>query len=113
MIQEDVSRTGVLLEALGYYGQKTVLPAYYDVNLVGQSSRDEESEAMLDIIFGNVVYDIGYIYRVGPYNKELIYMLRAGDTSFASRYDSLLGKAETSLKTINTAYSMAVADWQK
>ena len=113
VIQEDVSRTGVLLEALGYYGQKTVLPAYYDVNLVGQSSRDEESEAMLDIIFGNVVYDIGYIYRVGPYNKELIYMLRAGDTSFASRYDSLLGKAETSLKTINTAYSMAVADWQK
>ena len=40
-------------------------------------------------------------------------MLRAGDTSFASRYDSLLGKAETTLKTINTAYSMAVADWQK
>ena len=113
VVQEDVSRTGVLLEALGYYGQQTVLPAYYDVNLVGQSSRDEESEAMLDIIFGNVVYDIGYIYRVGPYNKELIYMLRAGDTSFASRYDSLLGKAETTLKTINTAYSMAVADWQK
>ena len=68
---------------------------------------------MLDIIFGNVVYDIGYIYRIGPYNKELIYMLRAGDTSFTSRYDSLLGRAESSLKTINTAYSMAVADWQK
>lgn len=113
VIQEDIDRTGVLLEALGYYGQKTVLPAYYDVNLVGQSSRDEESEAMLDIIFGNVVYDIGYIYRIGPYNKELIYMLRAGDTSFTSRYDSLLGRAESSLKTINTAYSMAVADWQK
>ena len=112
-VQEDVDRTGVLLEALGYYGQQIVLPAYYDVNLIGQSSRDEESEAMLDIIFGNVVYDIGYIYRIGPYNKELIYMLRAGDTSFASRYDSLLGMAETSLKTINTAYSMAVADWQK
>ena len=40
-------------------------------------------------------------------------MLRAGDTSFTSRYDSLLGRAESSLKTINTAYTLAVADWQK
>ena len=113
LIQNDVERTGVIAEALAYYGKKNVLPAYYDLNLVGQSSRDEPSEEMLDIIFDNLVYDIGYIYQIGPYNKELIYMLRANESNLASRYDSLKNKANAMLKIINTAYGNAVADWEK
>ncbi len=40
LVQNDTERTGVITEALAYYGQKMVLPAYYDVTLIGQSALD-------------------------------------------------------------------------
>jgi len=113
LVQEDVARTGVITEALAYHGQKTVTPAYYDVNLVGQSTRDEESSDMLDIIFDNLVYDIGYYYQIGPYNKQLILMLREYSTNFASMYETYRPAAEVTLKIINRFYGEAVSQWKK
>jgi len=112
LIQNDVERTGVITEALAYYGQKVVLPALYDVTLVGQSTRDEESEPMLDIIFANLVYDIGYYYQIGPYNKQLIVQVRNFSTNFTSMYDTYKPAADATLKVINQYYAKAVADWQ-
>ena len=112
LIQNDVERAGTITEALAYYGKKIVTPAYYDVNLIGQSTRDEESEDMLKIIFDNLVFDIGYYYQIGPYNKELIYMVREYDTNFASRYDSKKNIAENMLGVINEYYQRAVAAWK-
>ena len=82
------------------------------MNLVGQSTRDEESADMLDIIFGSFVFDIGYYYQIGPYNKELIYMVREFDTNFASRYDAKAGTAEALLGVINEYYQNAVSQWK-
>ena len=62
----------MVTEALAYYGKQIVTPAYYDINLIGQSTRDEESADMLDIIFDSLVFDIGYYYQIGPYNKQPI-----------------------------------------
>ena len=112
LIQNDVERAGTITEALAYYGKKVVTPAYYDVNLIGQSTRDEESEDMLKIIFDNLVFDIGYYYQIGPYNKELIYMVREYDTNFASRYDSKKNITENMLGIINEYYQRAVAAWE-
>lgn len=112
LVQDDVDRTGVITEALAYYGQKVVLPALYDVTLVGQSTRDAESEPMLDIIFDNLVYDIGYYYQVGPYNKQLIVQVRNFNTNFTSMYDTYKNAAGMSLKVINQFYAEAVAEWQ-
>ena len=112
LIQNDVERAGTITEALAYYGKKIVTPAYYDVNLIGQSTRDEESEDMLKIIFDNLVFDIGYYYQIGPYNKELIYMVREYDTNFTSRYDSKKNIAENMLGVINEYYQRAVAAWK-
>ena len=111
LVQEDVDRTGTIMEALAYYGQKVVTPALYDVTLIGQSTRDEESEPMLEIIFDNLIYDIGYYYQIGPYNKQLIYKLRARDNNFTSMYDTYKNSANSMLKVINTYYAKAVADW--
>ena len=111
LIQDDVERTGTIMEALAYYGKKIVTPALYDVTLIGQSTRDEESEPMLEIIFDNLVYDIGYYYQIGIYNKELIYALRDRDTNFTSMYERKQVNAKTMLKIINTYYANAVKDW--
>jgi hypothetical protein len=112
LIQDDVERTGVITEALAYYGEQIVTPALYDVTLVGQSARDEESEAMLDTIFDSLVYDIGYYYQIGPYNKQLIYMLRDFNNNFASMYDTYKNTAEATLSVINEYYTNAVSEWQ-
>ena len=113
LIQNDVERTGVITEALTYYGQQMVMPAYYDLNLKGIHSRDEESSEMLDIIFDSLVYDIGFLYQVGPYNKYLNYMVSRGETNFTSMYNSLLTVAQSQLGQINTNYQNAVAQWAK
>ena len=111
LIQNDVERTGTITEALAYYGQKIVLPAYYDVTLIGQSARDEESEAMVEIILDPLVFDIGYYYQIGPYNKQLIIMIRNHDRNFASMYDSYKNTATALLKVINEYYGKAVDQW--
>ncbi len=112
IVQENIERTGVVTEALAYYGKKDVLPVYYDVNLKGRVSRDAESSDMLDIIFDNLVYDIGFLYQIGPYNKNFNYMVSRGTTNFNSVYDSLLPTAEAQLQRINSEYAKAVSIWQ-
>ena len=111
IVQDNIERTGVVTEAIAYYGKKDVLPVYYDVNLKGRVSRDAESSDMLDIIFDNLVYDIGFLYQIGPYNKNFNYMVSRGTTNFNSVYDSLLPTAEAQLERINNEYAKAVSIW--
>ncbi len=113
LVQEDIECTGMITEALAYYGQKIVLPAYYDVNLKGMVSRDEESSDMLDIIFDNLVYDLGFLYQIGPYNKNFNYMVSRRQTNFTSVYESLKPVAEMQLQLINQGYTKAAAMWQE
>ncbi|MCI8388488.1 MAG: hypothetical protein HFE63_08510 [Clostridiales bacterium] len=58
----DADMVGCILEALAYYGYKDVRPQYFERALKGKVSRDNESEAMLDIIFNNIEYDFTQIY---------------------------------------------------
>lgn len=112
LTQQDVSRTGTIMEALAYYGQKIVTPALYDVTLIGQGTRDEESEPMLEIIFGNLVYDIGYFYQLGTLNKDLIYALRDRNSNFTSLYEKKAVAAQATLQQINSHYTKAVETWK-
>ncbi len=111
-IVNDIKITGTITEALAYYGQKIVTPAFYDVTLIGQSARDNDSEEMLDIIFDNLVYDIGCYYQIGTYNKQLILRLQSFDSNFTSMYDTYKSAAESSLVNINKFYTEAVAKWK-
>ncbi len=61
----DIERTGIILEALAAKSQYTVLPVYYDIVLKGKYIRDNESEKMLDIIFGSRVYSLADIAGIG------------------------------------------------
>ena len=112
LVQENVERTATITEALAYYGQQIVLPAYYEVNLKGMVSRDEESSDMLDIIFDNLVYDLGFLYQIGPYNKNFNYMISRGTTNFTSVYNSLEPVAKAQLTLINNGFTKAAAMWQ-
>lgn len=59
MTNTNLELTGAVLETANYYASKVVTPAYYDITLKGKYSRDEESIAMLDLIFDHRVVDLG------------------------------------------------------
>ena len=61
----NTERTGVVLEAINAESMYTLTPAYYDITLKTKSARDEESSAMLDIIFSSRVYDLGNMFAWG------------------------------------------------
>jgi hypothetical protein len=86
----DLERTSIILEALSAESRYTLQPAYYDIVLQRKFARDEESEEMLDIIFGNRVYDIAGIYFQDTW-LEFIRLCeqnsRQGDRNIASWHD--------------------------
>lgn len=82
----DPEMTGYFIEVLASESRYDLLPVYYDINLKGKVSRDEESQEMLDVIFGNRIYDLGQIYDPGDFSNTLIYMTMTYDWDFASKW---------------------------
>ncbi len=96
----NLERTGAIIEALSAEGYYCMKDAYYDNVLKAKGARDEESSEMLDIIFENRVFDLGYMYDWGgitaAINKLEI------DGNIASTIDSNLQAAKTAMqKTID------------
>lgn len=89
----DAGMTGTLLEALAYHSEDTVLKAYYEHNLQGKVSRDDESRRMLEIIFTTIHYDLIDTFRWGDMFSAVCGGI-ADSSSFASKY------AKTEEKTV-------------
>lgn len=93
----DLNRTGFILEALAAESYYTVLPAYYDVALKTKGSRDDESSAMLDIIFGNRVYDLGEYFDFGTFGDSFRSVCRNSAKGIVSTYEKAAAKIEKAL----------------
>ncbi len=61
----DPERTSVILEAMASSAEYYIIPAFYDVQLTRKRARDDESEAILDILFENRVFDLVYTFNFG------------------------------------------------
>ena len=48
---------------MAYYSVDTLTRAYYDTALNDRYIRDQDSSEMLDIIFGNRIYDLGAVFN--------------------------------------------------
>lgn len=83
----DVERTGVILEALGYYSQRLMMPAFYDVTVTHKLTRDEDSVEMLDIILNNRVYDLATIYNWGNILNIFETIYSRAENNFASAFE--------------------------
>lgn len=100
----DPARTGGVVEALAYYGQQLLTPVYYEKTLKGKYFRDEESAAMLDLIFKSRFFDIGMYYQFGGYNEMVITMMQQKKTDFVSMYEKKEAKALEKIDEVNAAY---------
>ena len=93
----DLSTTGLLFEALAAESVSTVATAFYDVCLNGKYIRDNESEAMIDLIFNNKVFDIGFLLNIGGYTGMIQTLEKAQSTDVVSKYESIRSNAQTTL----------------
>ncbi|MCQ2433181.1 MAG: hypothetical protein MJ175_11315, partial [Clostridia bacterium] len=103
--QEDVERTGAVLESMAAESYNKVTPAYYEKTLVGKYVRDDESADMLDIILATRVYDLGWFYQIGGYNERIMDLWRKYSKDFTSMYEKNLAKAEKNITKINESFA--------
>jgi hypothetical protein len=66
---ENLERTGIILQAMAAESANTMVPAFYEINLHGQFFRDEESSEMLDLIIGTRVISIDEVFRWGMHGR--------------------------------------------
>ena len=101
----DLERTGAIIEALSAEGYYTLREAYYDNVLKSKGARDEESSAMLDMIFANRIYDLGYMYDWGGLVAAVNALEMDGNIS--STIDSKLTAAKAAMeKTLENFSSL-------
>ncbi len=85
----------LILEAMAAESSDALRNAYYDITLQRKRSRDDESAAMLDIIFASRAYPLERIYNWGSLSDNLISAVKKNNNDLGS----LLAKKETAALT--------------
>ena len=98
----DLECTAIILEALNSISRDTVIPAYYEITLKLKASRDEQSSEVIDLIFNNRSYDMGFDMYRSILGGRLIDMAEKADINISSFYEKNAARIETELqKTID------------
>lgn len=104
--QDDIDRTGNIIELFGYEASSTVKDGYYEKTLKGTHVRDDESIDSLGVILDNKFVDVGHYYRVGGLNNALYNVAKSGAAgSFAAEYEACRTVAENDIITINEQFA--------
>jgi len=91
--QDDLDFVGYVLDALGYYSQQYITPAFIDTTVMNKAIRDNDSAEMLELILDTRTYDIGYFYNWGGVHSMLTTnLVGQNSTDFASNYASIEAK---------------------
>lgn len=101
--------TGFALEALAAESYKTVTPAYYEQTLKRKSQRDADSWDMLDIVFRNRLWDLGYYASFGGLDNSFIQQIKKGTGSFAKWYKSASKSATKAINKYIDAYKKSAS----
>ncbi|MCL2098834.1 MAG: hypothetical protein FWH24_00160 [Oscillospiraceae bacterium] len=96
----DLDRTSIIMEALAAESRYTLVPAYYEVSLRTQHTRDDESSEMLDIILSNRVLDIGDVYNFADFGIEFYRLSLTNNRNLASFYDRFETRVERELERL-------------
>ncbi len=102
---EDVS-IGSITEFMAAKGQETTKVGYYDDTLIGKHIRDEESAAMLDIIFASRVFDVGSYYKISNIPSRLSGLYSSSTSSFSNIYNECSMSAQAFIDTINQQFML-------
>ena len=101
----DPEMSAAVMETMSYYGRMELLPAYYDITLVGKGIRDEASEEMLDLIFTTRFFDVGTYYQLGGLNEGVNGLVSSGSTSITPLFKASEKVVSKTLEKINGSFA--------
>jgi len=93
----NIEKASIITEALAYGSVDTLTKAFFDISLIQKGIRDDESQAMLEIIFSTKKYDIGFLFFVADVNPILSDLTRTKSTDFISRYERVSSRLQGNL----------------
>lgn len=102
----DAEYAAYMLELMAYGGMKYITPAYYETTLKYRDLRDDESGEMLDIVFSNVVYDLGIIYEFGGVSSMIQEMMGNNSTDVASTIEGKTSAIEEAITKCVESYEV-------
>lgn len=105
VMNKNTAFTGFALEALASESYKRVTPAYYEQTLKRKSQRDSDSMDMLDIVFRNRLWDLGYYARWSGLDDAFIQQIKKGTSSFAKWYKGASRSANKAIEKYVKAYN--------
>ena len=62
---DELDRTGNIVEALGYYSKELVTPAFIETSVTTKALRDDESAEMLQMVLPKMSFDAGLYFDWG------------------------------------------------
>ena len=105
-------KVGAVVEYLGAKSHEIVKPVYFDILLNSKLTRDDESKEMLDIIYGESIYDFGLNFSAF---NELLYivpkLLQAKSTDLMSFYEKRAPRIQIQYDKIYNAYIANSEEW--
>lgn len=96
IVQEDKEMTGFITEVLEYMTVRDVRPAVIDITLKGKALRNDDSIAMLDLIFDTTYIDFNGIYNFGN-SLGVVNNAIFNDKPYASSYAKIESKMNGAL----------------
>ncbi len=98
---EDPNFSAYMLDLMAVGGKNYLTKAYYDATLKGKDANTVDDERMLDIIYGNILYDISNVYQI----TELENLLSLDQPDkFSQQLQSAIPAAEAKLAEIVERY---------
>ena len=100
-----LQETGAVMEALAYLSHTTVLPKVNEIVLKEKVARDEQSKAMLDLLFSNVKIDLNSIFDFGG-SASLLRGYAVGiEDNFMSAYSKIEKKVTKAIERMIEDFS--------
>ena len=95
----DPEMSAVALEAMGYYGQQHLTPAYIEQTLKLKRVNESEDAKMIDFIIDSRSYDLSVMFDWGGLNSFFNKFAGSGKTDFVSQWDSVKDLAQAQMET--------------
>ncbi|MHB1153321.1 MAG: hypothetical protein ACYCWE_06275 [Eubacteriales bacterium] len=98
-ISGQTEMTGLMLEVLSAGSTETTLKAFYELSCKTKYTYDETSAAMLDLVFSDIVYDLGVMFDWGGISTNFVMQVMTWNSNkYVSEWASVSEKAQSALE---------------
>ena len=104
--REEAEFSAYMLDLMAFGAKKYITPAYYETTLKYRDLRDNESGEMLDLVFSNVVYDLGIIYDFGGIGSMITNLMSNNSINIVSAFEEKKDMIQDDINTCLESYEI-------